>query len=362
MATDYKIRVYNSGVLKAEFTDFIELDYLAVVNGEGKLDMTLKGFHDAVQYLIPDALVEAWRTNLARSVPWYKDFSVVMEDERRYFDKGVRRFDMLGNGLNSILARRIVNWPANVTSRTKFVGVAAETIMKLLVDYNIGPSATVVNGRKRSGVFTGLSIATDQVRGSTHNYYCHGKNLLTALQEIALMSGNDFQLDYIHGTGYVFEFYPGQLGTDRTATQTFSLARGNMGSPDYQKIRSTERTVAAVWGQGDDLQREYVTVTGDNFSASNDREVYVDAREIDFGDTTGLQDKGEQRLKTLKSEDKFAFDVIQTPASFYGKHYFRGDRVTAKFDAISIQPKIVSVAIGFRRQRETINVDMDTRL
>lgn len=359
MTTDYKLRINNpSGVLQAEITDFLSLDYLKVVNGPGRLNFVLKGNHHAVPALTDKALIEVWRRNVQHEIDWYCDFYTMFRDEEQSYRSRRDRFMALCDGVNAILGWRIVNWPAETANRNKFTGIPAENIMEAIVNYNCGAGATTGNGRKRNGTITGLSVASSSGLGNVVDWTCFGDNVLETLQKLALIAGGDFDLVTTGPAAWTFTFFENQLGTDRSATLTFSLGYGNMAEPEYSIERSPEKTVACVWGKGETVNRAYVTRTGDNYSASNDIEVFVDAAGTS-GTTDAYNAFGDRKLKELKASDDFSFKVLQTPASLYGKHYFLGDKITGVYKSISKVIKITSVGVSFQGSKETIQIGMD---
>lgn len=259
-----------------------------------------------------------------------------------------------------MLGWRIVAWPAATANRSKFTSAKAETIMKTLVEYNAGASATTGNGRHRTGTITGISTAADAAGGNTLDWYCAHAILLETLQKLALVAGGDFDLVKTGAQAWEFEFYPGQLGTDRSGEVVFALDYDNMANPRFRTGRLGEKTVAIVGGQGEDSQRDITVRTGANYSSSNDIEVFVDAREIDKGNTAGLQAKGDQELEALRALDQFDFDVLQTAVGAYGRHYFLGDLVTvvSPFTGAASDRKVRSVTVTVDQQRhEQIGVD-----
>ena len=173
---------------------------------------------------------------------------------------------------------------------------------------------------------------------------------------------NDFDLVKTGATAYEFRWYTGQLGTDRSASVTFAMERGNMANPTYKETRLKEKTVACVYGQGQGSDRDYVTRTGTNYHVSdNNIELYVDARNVDFGDTSGLNAKGDLKLDELEARSAFKFDVLQAPATLYGVHYFLGDLVTAMnpFTGASYTLMVDQVTVDFNNTKgEDITVDM----
>ena len=164
------------------------------------------------------------------------------------------------------------------------------------------------------------------------DWYCSNDNLLATLQALAKIGGGDFALvksDLHRGEALAwdFRFYDGQLGTDRSATLTFAVGRNNMANPVYALDHADEATVAVVGGRGDGAEREYVTRTGTDYSATNDIEIFVNG--INSETTGGLNAAGDKRLFEHEAREEFTFDLVQTPSCVYGYHFFLGDLATA---------------------------------
>jgi hypothetical protein len=121
------------------------------------------------------------------------------------------------------------------------------------------------------------------------------------------------------------------------------------------------KTVAIVAGQGEGDQREIAIKEHSDYFATNDIELFVDARDIDIGDSDGLDSRGDERLEEFAKKQSFAFDVLQTETSQYGVEYVLGDKVTAinpRNDS-SVTVKINSISIALDRDgKETIDVDI----
>ena len=171
-------------------------------------------------------------------------------------------------------------------------------------------------------------MQTDGADGDSRDWYCFGENLLENLQKLAPIAGGDFDLVKTSPTAYEFRWYTGQLGTDRTATVKFALGIGNMGVPQFSESRTDEQTVACVWGQGEGADREYVTRDGANYTTTNDIEMFVNASDVELGNTAGLNDRGDQKLREVEAVQCFYHGMLQVPATLYGVHYFLGDLVT----------------------------------
>jgi len=357
MSTDYKLRIYNtSGVLQAELVDFAELAYTKRVNGAGSYAVRLRGDHSAIQDLTHRAQVEIWRRDRTNEIDWYCDFYGLHLDEG--YDYQQREvYTTRGAGWLWLLGTRYILYPAATASRSQFSSTVAETVLKTLVDYNAAANATTGNGRDRNGAITGLTVQADGSGGNSIDWTGPRKNLLAELQKIALVAGGDFDLVKTAAAAWEFRWYSGQIGTDRSSTVTFSLNHGNMAHPQYRYNRRDEKTVALVAGQGTESARETVTRTGTDYSASNDVEWFVDARNYASG---ALNAKGDEALDRKQARKVLTFDALRTPSCVYGSHYFLGDLVAARYRSTFTQ-KIIGVTVSVKPSGESISIETETQ-
>lgn len=360
---DYKVIVRDtSGDKQAVITDFLTLSYSRRVNAQGIASIAVPGEHSILGSLAHRWQVEIHRRDQQNGVDWYCDFNgLFLDPEHRYTDRPL--FKMNCPGQMWLLSTRDVMWTAGTADRTAFSGVAAETIMKALVDYNAGSNATTGNGRVRDGAITGISVEADGGGGNSLDWFCAWKNLLKELQKIAQVGGGDFDLVKTGGASWEFRWYAGQRGTDLSSNVIFALDRGNMANPRYRYNRRNERTVAVVGGRGEEASRDISVVTGPDYSASNDVEVFVDARNTDSAD--GRTAAGNRKLDDLRAREEVAFDVLQVPGCLYGKDYcvegVLGDLVTAKYITSTTQ-KIIGVTVAVNDSgNESIDVEMETQ-
>jgi len=345
MTSDFRLDIYDlNGDRQFMLTDFLNLAYSVTVNTPATLSFKVDGTHSILSSIQDKWEVEIWRRPKGKD--WNREAVCMFRDiSWEFLEK--EEATLTCEGIKSKLGWRIVNWAAGTNNRSAFVSDPTETIMKTLVEYNCGPSATTGNGRKRTGTIAGLTVETDNAGGTVHNWYCHGKNVLTELQSLALVANGDYDLVKTGPNTYEFRWYSGQLGTDRSTTTTFAMKYNNMGQPTYTEIHRPEKTVACVWGQGEGAARDYVTRTGADYSAGNDIEVYVDARDVDLGDTTGLNSRGDERLREYEAVSAFTFTMLQTPSALYGVNYFLGDLIRAvnPYNDTTYTLKIQSVTV-----------------
>jgi hypothetical protein len=359
MGVEYRLDVHTAaGVKLAEVTDFWSIRYQRRVNAPGLLTFSLSGAHAVVTALEHNSQVIVYRRNTALNLPWTADFwGLYRKPRRRHTDHDT--FEGTCPGILTMLAWRLVAWLASTSNRSSFASAKAETIMKTLVSYNAGANATVVNGRVRAGVITGLGVQANSANGNTISIDCAWDNLLEVLQKIAGIGGGDFDLIKTGAATWEFRWYTGQRGTDRTATLLFALERGNMAEPEYTHDRTEEKTVAIVGGQGEKSDRTVVVRTGPDYSANNDIEVFVDARNNTT--TDGLNASGNAKLQETRARQQFSYRVVQTAGCAYGVHYGLGDLVKAQYGPVNVVQKIVGVTIGLDKNgAEQIGVEMQT--
>ena len=366
MATDYRIDLLTpAGVKVAEFTGtgpdgFLALAYSKRVNEPGLLNAVFGGDNPDLSKFQHRGQVEVWRRNPAFGLPWTVDFRGLWLGQKQATDQyGLGTFQAVCPGQMTMLGWRIGGYPANTALRNTFTSVRAETVMKTMVAYNATSVATVGNGRVRPGAITGLSTATDLGRGSLVTWNWAWDNLLTSLQQLADIAGGDFDLVKTGPQAWAFEFFPGQRGTDRSSTLTFSLDFDTMGQPVYTLDRTREATVAIVGGPGREGQRTIEVVTGrDYILADNDIEVFVNAS----SDQTVAARAARARaaLVGLQAQEAFSYKVLQTPSAFYGVHYGLGDLVKAKYGPVEVTQKVAGVSVSVEDGDEQIDVETRT--
>lgn len=289
-------------------------------------------------------------------------------------DDGVTMMEYRCPGENHILSWRSVLYPANTNNRSSFSGVAAETLYKLLVQYNLTSDATVANGRQREGdLLAGMGYdVTNAAPGGLGNPISAafmGANVLEVMRKLAERAGGDFALRWQGGDAWEFEFYLGQLGEDKSSGADrvlFSMATDTMRGPRLQRRRATA-TAAVAAGQGEDDLRMIEVVTGPDYAADYDFEMFVDARNAKPAAAIAFQ--GEQKLEETRIEETLSFGVLQTTRQFYSpvavtgrKTYQAGDLVLVDYGGVSVR-KIESVTVNWKAPGagDAFQVDVETR-
>jgi len=362
--TEYRIDLKTlSGEKVAELTGadglgFLALAYTKRVNEPGLLSFTLDGNNPALGLLQRRGQVEVWRRNRRLGIDWYVDFRGLYLGQRHQ-TQDYSTAQITCPGVMTMLGWRHIAYPAGTTDRSAFSNQRAETVMKTLVNRNVGPGATTTDGRLRNGTIPGITVAPDQGRGNLVTWNCAWDNLLTSLQQLAGIAGGDFDLTQTDPAEWTFEFYPGQLGTDRSGTLTFSLSFGNMGGPVYTLDYTGAKTVAIVGGQGREEDRELSVVLGDEYATDWDIEVFVNASSAKTAQ--GRIDAGLAALYERRTKETLSYEVLQTASAAYGRDYFLGDLVRAQYGPMSVTQKVAGVTVEFDSDgQEQIEVEMET--
>lgn len=352
MAADYAIVIKSRAgiarqVLSGQEGGFRQLIYTKIVNDIGLLTFDLDAGHDAIDDLEQDGQIEVWRSDADNDVDWYVDFEALfVDEERRASDDGNSIYRAICPGQLDFLAREPVAWPANTANRSLFAGVKASKVMIDLVTYNaVTASATTANGRIVNTGIANITCEADDNDGNTITFACAEQPLLEALQDVARIGNRDFYLVRTGAQAWQFRT-DNYLGDNRSSSVTFALNFGNMSNPVLRRNRLGEKTRVIVGGQGVDDDRTFVVRTGTNYNATyNSKTVFYPATQ--YTTTDGLNAAGDVRLEELRAKDDLSWDIIQTPGSLYGVHYFHGDLVTGYFQGVTATKQITKVTVSF---------------
>jgi len=345
----------KNGIKQDEISDFIDdVSSVISVNNFGTMAFVLPERHRVLGYLDIDYRAELYFKYSATD--WILFFGGLVQQFNTQKDlSGKSEITCLG--YESLLARRINAYYADTTDKTKFLNKKAETVLKTLVNYNLTSNATVANGRLRDGTSYPSNIITieaDSAGGNNIYYYCAYINILTALQDVCKIGGGDFSFERVDDNEFQIKWHNNQLGTDRRNDVIFAIERANMSMPDYRLNKMTERTVAIVGGQGDKSDRDIQIENASWYSADYDYEMFVDSTDVEYGDTSGLTDKGLKKLSEARAVESFSFDVLQAESTRFGIDYYLGDIVSAinPYNNNTIVQKVKSVGLELRQNGE----------
>ena len=241
---------------------------------------------------------------------------------------------------------------AGTNNRSQWTGVSLAQIASDIVVRNCTATATTGTGRLRNASVIRNLQAGGIIGGTAAvNYSCAYKNVLDAVTELAIAGNFDFDILRVGGSPNILSFqeYAGQLGADKHATVIFDMALDNVVAASLDGGRLREKTVAIVGGVGEGSSRTISIRTGVNQSASNDYEIFLDARS---NDSTELPTLGDAKLAELQARAGIDIDIISSEGVVYRRDYGLGDLVTVSFDNVQETKKINVIEVTFDQSQE----------
>ena len=232
-----------------------------------------------------------------------------------------------GRELKFLLHQRIV-W-----KQTNLTGTAENGIRRLVTENAISPTDTKrVIPNLVLGVSAGLTDTIDK--------QVTGDHLDSVITEICTAYNYGWDM-FISNSKLVLVVY---VGADRSYEQTdrpyvvFSDSFENLYNTDYQLSTEQYANTTLIGGEGEGLERVYVTVNNAN-SGLERYEYFTDARDLsrnkdseDEIDLTTynklLAERGRENLATLSYTEGFTGEVLSDVAFKYGEDFFIGDIVT----------------------------------
>lgn len=351
---EFQVRVQNPAGRSLEVaTDFLLLTTERKVNDYGLMQARFASDHQIVAHLQPGNLLSMWWRAPEYGIGWRQEWlGIVYDLEIATDDQGITTATVTAASPLVLLAEVKIARYAGVTGQTVFLNTAAETIMHTLVRQNRGGLAKVVNARLLDGPLPIVAAEVDQGRGTVvKRWSCAHKTLLENLQALAPIAAADF--DVIRsGGGWFFRFYPGQRGQDRTSGRgrvQFGVSDGTMQRPSFRQRNLGVATVAVVLGEGQGVARSVAIAYHPTlYSATEHREMIVDARNETGATADELADLGLARLLEQTAEPALAYRVVQLPDVHYGLAYEVGDLITARYMDTVYQQQVTSAAISVR--------------
>jgi len=343
----------------AVFDSWLGLVYNNIVNGVGAYTITLSADDPRISLFELDGIFEIYRSTPGSAVPWYQEGIYLNRTPVEWIDdSGKKLYSHSGVGLNDLLARTEINYPAATIKSYKLA--PSETCMKEYVEENCGPSATMAIGNEREsdGVLPNFEVELDSGYGIEWEGDKAFENLLETLQEIAKFSNIDFNVEWTESSGkFIFKTFPDQLGLDRTTVGLipstginshgnspviFSMELGNVKNIKKTYDRGSEVNVVSVLGEGDGATREVQlrSLPSKLDSPWNRREV----SRPKSGFESEMQIFGDGVLADLSAKEVIEFAPLRQPSTLYGKHFFFGDKITVKFNDIDYHKRVSEVS------------------
>lgn len=360
----YQLRVYSpvSGEQIGSITNWSSLNYVKQINNISNLQLVLPADDPNIALFSLDTILEVWRK--IDGLPWYQELVTVFRTSQyNLFENGRESFTGYFRGLNDLLHRRHILYPANTVYTIK--EGPADDIMKAFVREN-AIASYIGLARKSSGVFDasiqGLTVSDDFGAAPEWSGAKSWGNLLDTLIEISSPPSNvDFEVVRVGTSGLDFRFntyYP-QRGVDRSDMLVFASQLGNMRNVVFTRSRTEEANVIYVLGDGEGAERRIVARKASDLillaSRWNMIEATTDARSQ--SNLVAFQSQGDELLEKMKAQDRFEFEAIQTPQRRYGQEYNVGDIVPASYRSFVSIKKIISATVSVKDGKEDIKFD-----
>ena len=328
----YQINLLSpSGVYIKDLSTFSMLQWARAENKVGVAELWMPAELIDPSFLQVDQILEIERNGgVLNETAYFLRFAEYYEQA-----DGTEMVHLLGYDLNYLLDGRIIAYAAGSSQGDKTD--YADDMMKEYVDENL------VNPTDSDRDVPNITVASDLSLGPEINMAMARDNVFDALTDIVEVSNNQgtylaFDVVRASRNSWQFRTYTGQRGQDHSQGGSAGL---RLVGPQYGNLKNAkiilfdrreERNVAYAGGQGEGTAREVEEVedtTRSSASQYNRREVWVDARNVDLGDTDALQDRGNLALEKYRPVQTLTGDIVDTKGFRFGIHYGFGDLVTA---------------------------------
>ena len=291
-----------------------------------------------------------WASELAKNrllyLPDEGDLVFLIEQIASVAEGSTRNDEMTvtGRSLEGIaMAERLVEPPAG-EAYDRQTAVAAETAMKHFVRAHAADLALPARQ------VPGLVVAPDATSGPTVTVNGRYQTVFDLVREIGLLAGIGWEVTYDPaGGGFVFEVV---VGVDRSSSVFFDFAFETLERWEELDSVIDAKTVAVVAGQGEGVDRDIATRwSGPEPTGFDRREAFLDARDVELGETTVLAQRGDAFLAATGAETSLEATVHQYGGFRYREHWDVGDIVTVRNAerAISYAARVVEVEKAFAR-------------
>lgn len=358
-----------TGAQVAMFDSWDRLYYHPRVNGISDFQLKIKGDDTRISLFALDGRAEVWRKDSDASIVWYCDKEFLIRSFRREMDANGRKFFSAGGvGLLHFLTRRLCIPSSGEV--TNISAVAADTAIYNLVDANCGSGAAAARQ------ITGLSlVAASGVASSVSRDVRRNEYLFSVCQELASAArgagtGVDFD---IYGIGkdstlgiaaFKFKTYSPYLGSSKIAGAAgaviFSLGFDNIISPAYSDDRTAEVNYVYAGGAGEGVSKLIQETSGIGTADStwNRLEAWVDAQ--DQFDTASLTSISRAYMRNSGRQRTLDFTALDSQGYRYGRDWFVGDYVTARYDDQEVNAQVIGAVITVTANGESLLPELST--
>ena len=331
--------------------DFLQCEYVVRADGKvGGMQIVLPKYYRS----IANSNTVDYRLSVYKSIngsPFVIDGST--EFLTRKWDTDDNTITVYADSLQSLLTRRIIAYPANVLTFSKFSDFAGN-ICKRIMSTNFGSAiAAARDGSEiNADISSLLTISADTNDGMPIQISCSRRNVADAIESICNASYENgiwmVGLITSNGDQWRFETYANYYGVYRPAV-LFSPDIGNVQNVKISFDLTEQKTFIVAGGQGQEAARIITSA----YSSSGLAASFLNRNEYFYQNTqvnnvTYLQALASQELRAMRGVQSFDCELVQTPSSIRGLHYNLGDVLQVQFDSQRYTMRLdqVQVSIG----------------
>ena len=348
----YQIRYADTyGATICFIPDFQQCEYAVRADGKiGGMQIVLPKYYKSI---VNPNMVD-YRLSVYRSVngaPFSIDGST--EFLARKWETDDNSITVFADSLQSLLQRRIIAYPANVLTYSKFSDFAGN-ICKRIMRTNFGADILVSRDGDEinADISTLLTINADTNDGTAIQISCSRRNVADAIESICNASYENGTwiagLITSDGNQWRFDTYANYYGVYRPEV-LFSPDIGNVQNVKISFDLTEQKTFIIAGGQGQEAARIITSAyssSGIAASFLNRNEYFYQNTQVN--DINYLQALASQELRSLRGQQTFECELVQTPSSIRGLHYNLGDVLQVQFDSQRYIMRLdqVQVSIG----------------
>ncbi len=362
MAVEYNVYIYDSaGVLQGIAGDFGNIQIARTVNGYDTLGISIPYNSPTRPYFVNGGRIEVYRANTEIGIPLTKEFSGIITKTVFKYGRS-KSWEVVAFGWEYLLSYRIVAYNEDKLNHSEWVGKPASTIINDLLVKNLGTDSVTVDIKERavSGLITGVLPTTTGLGNVLTTADMSYKNVLTAIQDVALQGDVDFEFIWNKDGTYTFNVASPTLASDRSGTVTFSVDNGTINNFTRTIDQTQYFTQAIVRGQGTANATIRTVRPNPPLTELESKEAFFDAASVG-NNYAYLNAYGDMKLQQIaKKIESVAIDVQQTPSTLYGLNYFIGDLVSVDLvtEIVVLQVNTVTLAMN-NNGVETVRVQLE---
>lgn len=291
-------------------------------NAVGQFELYIKASPELVELFQGDIFLTRDDSNVAMYVE-----KIVLNTD----DENGNYLTISGRSAECILSWRIVGHAVYTSTLTTAEIIIRDQITQLLIYYEFINNDNAIKW---------LSLGENHHWPDFTTRQFTGKTLLDVVQDLCVTFNYGFEFAWT-GSGFQINLYK---GTNRSFEQTenpfvvFSPEFENLGNTEYTYDTTNFANCAIVGGEGEGIDRTYVTIYPEGVTGFYRRIIFVDARQTSSNTEQGeltdeqyremLTAQGQEKIDERKTVATFNGEILNYNAYTYGVDYNLGDKVS----------------------------------